>query len=152
MEPIKNAGAVDYAIALPQNQNQIQEYDDYASMPIAYDPEMEQKKKASSNMVGLTALGLLAAGGIGVGIWKHKQVKGLKNEISELKTINEDLGTKLDAAKKEIENLTTKKPEEKEKNIFKRIKKWWNNRKADKADKADKTTKPDDTTKPDGSK
>ena len=47
MDPIKNAGAVDYAMTVPQNQNQVEGYGDYSSMPMVYEPEVEQKKKAS---------------------------------------------------------------------------------------------------------
>ena len=40
MDPIKGASAVDYAMTVPQNQNQIQGYEDYSSMPMVYEPEI----------------------------------------------------------------------------------------------------------------
>ena len=45
MDPIKGASAVDYAMTVPQNQNQIQGYEDYSSMPMVYEPEIAEKKK-----------------------------------------------------------------------------------------------------------
>ena len=39
MDPIKNAGAVDYAMTVPQNQNQVEGYGDYSSMPMVYEPD-----------------------------------------------------------------------------------------------------------------
>lgn len=85
MEPITNANTANYAMALPpQQNNQVQEYPDPSSMPMVYEPEVEQKKSASSNMLGMTALGILAAAGVGYGIVKGKKVSGLKQEIAQL--------------------------------------------------------------------
>ena len=68
MDPIKNNGAMDYTMTMPQQNNvQPTPEEDYSSMPMVYDPEVEEKKKASSNMLGMTALGLLAVGGMGYG-------------------------------------------------------------------------------------
>ena len=84
MEPINNSGAVNYAMTVPQNNQIQQEYPDYSSMPMVYEPEVEQKKSASSNMLGLTALGILAIAGLGYGYSKGKKVSGLKQEIAQL--------------------------------------------------------------------
>lgn len=127
MDPINNVGAANYAMAVPQNQNQVQGYDDYASMPMVYEPEMEQKKKAASNKLGLVALGAVALGSAIYGMKKGGQVKGLKTQVEELSTINNELKTKLDAAEKKIEELTPaakKTFKEKCKNLFGKLKFW----------------------------
>jgi len=134
MEPINNVGAANYAITVPQNQNQIQGYDDYASMPMVYEPEMQEKKKASSGMVGLTALGVIAAGGLGF-LAGRKGIKNLNNQLGELRTINDELKTKLDVAEKKIEELTPaakKTFKEKCKNFFGKLK-FWGKKNSDKA-------------------
>lgn len=143
MDPIKNVGAADYAVTVPQqNQNQVQGYEDYSSMPMVYEPEVEEKKKASSNMLGLTALGVAAAVGIGVGIYKHKQVKGLNNQITELTEAKDALTKQLDDANKKIEELTPKKAKNKIKDFFKKLKFWG---------KKDPKNPPADAAKPAGS-
>lgn len=127
MDPINNVGAANYAMAVPQNQNQVQEYEDYSTMPMVYEPETEQKKKASSNMLGLTALGIIAAVGAGIAIKKSGQVKGLKNQVEELSTINNELKTKLDTAEKKIQELTPapkKTFKERCKAFFQKLKFW----------------------------
>ena len=83
MEPINSANATNYTMTVPQN-NQIQQYSDYSSMPMVYEPEVEQKKSASSNMLGMTALGILAIAGLGYGYSKGKKVSGLEQEIAQL--------------------------------------------------------------------
>ena len=100
MDPINNIGAANYAMSVPQNQNQdqIQGYDDYASMPMVYEPETEEKKKASSGMLGLTALGIVAAAGIGIFAGKKMGQSGVKKELEELRTLHTELKTKYDAA------------------------------------------------------
>ena len=85
MDPITTPGAANYTMAVPQTtNNQIQEYPDYSGMPMVYEPEVEQKKNASSNMLGLTALGILAIAGLGYGYSKGKKVSGLKQEVAQL--------------------------------------------------------------------
>lgn len=124
MDPIKNTGVADYSIAVPQNQYQTQAYEDYSTAPMVYDPEMEDKKKASSNMLGMTALGLLAIGGLGYGIAKGRKVGDLKKQVTDLTTKNETLTKNLEAAQAQLEKMVPKTEEGvKEKNIFKRI---WN--------------------------
>ena len=117
MDPIKNAGAVDYAMTVPQNQNQVEGYGDYSSMPMVYEPEVEQKKKASSNMLGMAALGAVA---LGTAIYAAK-IKDLKFQNDELTVKNQDLKNKLDAAEKKIEELTPKSFKEKLKEFFKKL-------------------------------
>ena len=134
MDPIKGASAVDYAMTVPQNQNQIQGYEDYSSMPMVYEPEIAEKKKSASGMIGLTALGIIAAGGLGF-LAGRNGVKGLKNQVAELGTINNELKTKLDAAEKKLEELTPaakKTFKEKCKNFFGKLK-FWGKKNADKA-------------------
>ena len=121
MDPIKNAGAVDYAMTVPQNQNQVEGYGDYSSMPMVYEPEVEQKKKASSNMLGMAALGAVA---LGTAIYAAKEsgkIKDLKFQNDELTVKNQDLKNKLDAAEKKIEELTPKSFKEKLKEFFKKL-------------------------------
>lgn len=129
MDPIKGAGAVDYAMAVPQNQNQVQGgYEDYSSMPMVYEPEVEEKKKASSNMLGMTALGVVAAAGAIYGIRKGSQVKGLKNTVTELTSKNEALTKELDQAQAKIKELTPKAWKEKFQALGSKInpKNWFN--------------------------
>ena len=113
MDPIKNAGAVDYAMTVPQNQNQVEGYGDYSSMPMVYEPEVEQKKKASSNMLGMAALGAVALGTAIYAANKSGKIKDLKFQNDELTVKNQDLKNKLDAAEKKIEELTPKSFKEK---------------------------------------
>ena len=103
-------------------------------MPMVYEPEIAEKKKSASGMIGLTALGIIAAGGLGF-LAGRNGVKGLKNQVAELGTINNELKTKLDAAEKKIEELTPaakKTFKEKCKNFFGKLK-FWGKKNADKA-------------------
>ena len=85
MDPINGVNAQNYAVVAPQGQNnQVQGNQDYSSVQMVYEPEIEEKKKASSNMLGMTALGVLAVVGIGYGVSKGKKVSGLKQEIAQL--------------------------------------------------------------------
>ena len=102
MEPINNVGAVNYAMTVPQSENQVQGYEDYSSMPMVYDPAMEEKSQAASNKTGLMALGAIALAGIGLGtgylIWGKK-----KAGSSEVKELADDAKK---AFEEQIENLT----------------------------------------------
>ena len=111
MDPINGVNAQNYAVAAPQGQNnQVQDTQDYSSMPMVYEPETEVKKKASSNMLGMTALGVLAIGGIAYGVSKGKKVSGLKQEIAQLSAEKEALGkAKEEALKAKEEALKAKK-------------------------------------------
>lgn len=104
MDPINGVNSQNYAISTPQQNNQIQ--NDYSSMPMVYEPEMEEKKKASSSMLGMTALGLLAIGGVGYGIYKNKKVDGLKQQITQLSAEKEALGKAKDEITKAKEEVT----------------------------------------------
>ena len=111
MDPINGVNAQNYAVAAPQGQNnQVQDTQDYSSMPMVYEPETEVKKKASSNMLGMTALGVLAIGGIAYGVSKGKKVSGLKQEIAQLSAEKEALGkAKEEALKAKEEAVKAKK-------------------------------------------
>jgi len=108
MDPIKGTGAADYMMNIPQNQQsgETQAYDNYQSMPMVYEPEVEQKKSASFGMVGLTAAGVIGA--VIGGVIGHKAGgKGLK----EAKVAAEDAAKKYEAVVKEKETLTKEKEE-----------------------------------------
>lgn len=105
MEPITNPNTVNYAMTMPQN-NQVQEYPDYSTMPMVYEPEVEQKKSASSNMLGMTALGILAIAGLGYGYSKGKKVSGLKQEIAQL-SAEKDAALKLKDEAVKLKNEAT---------------------------------------------
>ena len=68
MDPIKNAGVNEYAMTMPQ-QNNVQQTpeEDYSSMPMVYDPAMEEKKESASSGLALKALG--AVGIAGLAFW-----------------------------------------------------------------------------------
>lgn len=84
MEPINGVNAANYTMTVPQNNQDYQNYQNYSSMPMVYEPEVEQKKSSSSNMLGMTALGILAIGGVLYGASKGKKVSGLKQEVAQL--------------------------------------------------------------------
>ena len=110
MDPINGVNAQNYAVAAPQGQNnQVQDTKDYSSMPMVYEPETEVKKKASSNMLGMTALGALAIGGIAYGVSKGKKVSGLKQEIAQLSAEKEALGKAKEEALKAKEEAVKAK-------------------------------------------
>lgn len=107
MEPVKNVGTVDYAMTVPQAQNQVQGgYEDYSSMPMVYDPAMEEKSNAASNKTGLVALGTVALAGIALyGGYRWGKSKTLKDGAKEL----------TDDAKKAFEDQIAKLKNEKDK-------------------------------------
>lgn len=108
MEPINGVNAQNYAVAAPQGQNnQVQDTQDYSSMPMVYEPETEEKKKASSNMLGMTALGALAIGGIAYGVSKGRKVSGLKQEIAQLSAEKESAEKLKDEATKTLNKERT---------------------------------------------
>ena len=65
MDPIKNAGVNDYAMTMPQ-QNDVQQLpeENYSSMPMVYDPTMEEKKESASSGLALKALGAIGLAGL----------------------------------------------------------------------------------------
>lgn len=102
MDPIKNVGANDYAMTIPQQQNDAQvPQEDYSSMPMVYDPEMEDKKKAASSGLGMKALGAIAIAGLA--LWGghamgKKSAKGLEEAMeTALKAKDDALKAKDDA-------------------------------------------------------
>ena len=108
MDPINGVNAQNYAVAAPQGQNnQVQDTQDYSSMPMVYEPETEEKKKASSNMLGMTALGALAIGGIAYGVSKGRKVSGLKQEIAQLSAEKESAEKLKDEATKALNKERT---------------------------------------------
>ena len=108
MDPINGVNAQNYAVAAPQGQNnQVQGTQDYSSMPMVYEPEIEEKKKASSNMLGMTALGALAIGGIAYGVSKGRKVSGLKQEIAQLSAEKESAEKLKDEATKALNKERT---------------------------------------------
>lgn len=102
MDPIKNVGANDSAMTVPQQQNDVQvPQEDYSSMPMVYDPEMEDKKKAASSGLGMKALGAIAIAGLA--LWGghamgKKSAKGLEEAMeTALKAKDDALKAKDDA-------------------------------------------------------
>lgn len=85
MDPIKNVGANDYAMTMthPNNAQQIPE-EDYSSMPMVYDPTMDEKKESASSGVALKALGAIALGGLALWAGHSWGCKSAKN-IEEAK-------------------------------------------------------------------
>lgn len=90
MEPVKNVGTADYAMTVPQSQlqNQTQGYEDYSSMPMVYDPAVEEKSKSASSKTGLIALGAILLGSIAAfGGYRYGKSKAAKDGV---KTLSDD--------------------------------------------------------------
>ena len=113
------------------------DYNSYQEMPMNSYPAYEEEPKSSSSMLGLVGLGLLAAGGIGYGVWKHRSVGNITKELAEKKTALEkatneikDLKAAKEAAEKakteaeEALKNTTEKPEKT--SFWQKVKDWWN--------------------------
>ena len=113
------------------------DYNSYQEMPMNSYPAYEEEPKSSSSMLGLVGLGLLAAGGIGYGIWKHRSVGNITKELAENKTALEkatneikDLKAAKEAAEKaktkaeEALKKATEKPEKTSR--WQKVKDWWN--------------------------
>ena len=65
MDSIQNNGMSNYAMTVPQQQNDMQvPQDDYSSMPMVYDPTMDEKKESASSGLALKALGAIAIAGL----------------------------------------------------------------------------------------
>ena len=79
MDPIKNAGVNDYAMTMPQ-QNNVQQTpeEDYSSMPMVYDPAMEEKKESASSGLALKALGAVGIAGLALWAGHYWGSKGTK--------------------------------------------------------------------------
>ncbi len=123
MEPITGINTANYAMTVPQNN---QDYLDYSSMPMVYEPETEQKKAASSNMLGLTALSILAVAGLGYGYAKGKKVSGLKQEIAQLSAEKDAALKSKDEAVKLKEEVTKALDKERTLSGWQRFKRLFN--------------------------
>lgn len=114
VDSVNNLGTVSYIpSALPEqgtaDYNSIPA--DYNSMPVMYEPEYEEKKKAASNMKGLTIMGIIAAAGITYGVVKHR---GLKQAKSDIETLNKEIKTLTDEKTKLTKELDSlRKPSKK---------------------------------------
>ncbi len=82
--------------------------------PVSITPDesyMEEEEQKTSSMLPLIAAGLLAAGGIGYGIYKHKEIGDLTKKLSEktkeLETANKTIKDNNDKIKKTEEALNT---------------------------------------------
>ena len=74
------------------------QYDSYQnSMTNTYPTYVEEEEPKKSNL-GMIALGVLGAAGIGYGIWKHMDAKALKKAAEEAKTQLDDVTKKLTEA------------------------------------------------------
>lgn len=104
MDPIKGAGTVDYAITVPQNQNQVQGgYEDYSTMPMVYDEAMEEKRQSASSGKGLMALGALAIAGLalwGGHKWGAKDLKAAKEAVTEAEKVAKEATDKAEILQK----------------------------------------------------
>ena len=104
MDPIKGAGTVDYAMTVPQNQNQVQGgYEDYSTMPMVYDEATEAKRESASSGKGLMALGALAIAGLalwGGHRWAAKDLKAAKEAVTEAEKVAKEAVDKAEALKK----------------------------------------------------
>ena len=104
MAEVQSIGAVDYQMPVVQPQDKYVEEvpADIDNSPMVYDPEIEAKRGASAKMLGLTALGLIAIGGLGY--WAgHSAGK---------KSVNGDELNKLKDAAQEIYNESKEVSEE----------------------------------------
>ena len=82
MDPVKNAGVNDYTMSMPQ-QNEVQTMpeENYSSMPMVYDPTLEEKKESASSGIALKALGGIGLAGLalwGGHAWGSRSLKTAK--------------------------------------------------------------------------
>ena len=89
MPTVQSVGNADYQMPI-QNQSATDAI--YANEPEIYDPEIEEKKAAAGSKKGMTALGIIAAAGLGIAAWKahsaskyEKLAKTLEEENAKLK-------------------------------------------------------------------
>ena len=109
MDPIKNVGANDYAMTMPQ-QNNVQQTpeEDYSSMPMVYDPTMDEKKSSASSGLGMKALAAIAIAGLSM--WAGHSL-GKKNGAKIAKEAEEAAKKAEETAKKAVEDAATKAAE-----------------------------------------
>ena len=121
MDSIKNVGAADYPMTVPQSPSNTDDiYGDYSTIPMVYDPEIEQKKNASSSMLGLTAAGVI---GLGVGMLAGRKWGG--NGLKKAEASAEEAVKKYEAIVKENKVLETAKSEAEKSLIEYREAGWW---------------------------
>ena len=118
MNSINTTNSVGNAIAMKQQVPMQEIPQDYSTMPMTYEPEVEEKKKASSNMLGLTALGILAAVSTGIAIKKNGQCKKYVNELAEVTAERDKLAKELDTTKAKLKEATPKTWKEKWNNFW----------------------------------
>ena len=107
MDPIQNNGMSNYAMTAPQ-QNEMQlPQDDYSSMPMVYDPSVDEKKSSASSGLGMKALA--AIGIAGLAIWGGYAL-GNKNAkaANEAKTAAEEAKELAEKALKEVKDKADK--------------------------------------------
>lgn len=79
MDPIKNNGAMDYTMTMPQQNNvQPTQEEDYSSMPMVYDPTMDEKKESAKSGVALKALAAVGIAGLAMWVGHSMGQKGVK--------------------------------------------------------------------------
>ena len=79
MDPIKNNGAMDYTMTMPQQNNvQPTQEEDYSSMPMVYDPTMDEKKESAKSGVALKALAAIGIAGLAMWVGHYRGSKGVK--------------------------------------------------------------------------
>lgn len=110
MDPIQNNGMSNYAMTVPQQQNDMQiPQDDYSSMPMVYDPSMDDKKSSASSGAGMKALAALTIAGLalwGGHAWGSKGAKDkIEKAINEAKT---EIKSEADKAIKEAKSEADK--------------------------------------------
>ena len=79
MDPIKNNGAMDYTMTMPQQNNvQPTQEEDYSSMPMVYDPTMDEKKESAKSGIALKALAAVGIAGLAMWAGHSMGQKGVK--------------------------------------------------------------------------
>ena len=79
MDPIKNNGAMDYTMTMPQQNNvQPTPEEDYSSMPMVYDPTMDEKKESAKSGIALKALAAVGIAGLAMWAGHSMGQKGVK--------------------------------------------------------------------------
>ena len=103
MPEVQNIGAANYAMPVQQNQYAT-EVPVEDNIPMVYDPDMEAQKKAASNKLGLTLLGIALLGtGLAAGrMWGKSGQKAAAEELEKMKDVAKEVCN--DA--KKVENST----------------------------------------------
>ena len=79
MDPIKNNGAMDYTMTMPQQNNvQPTPEEDYSSMTMVYDPTMDEKKESAKSGIALKALAAVGIAGLAMWAGHSMGQKGVK--------------------------------------------------------------------------